>query len=235
MLRWFVFAGSLVFLVFGFSIACNLPTSDTIPTQIPTVPVTPQQPVESIKTPTATLEKGWRIYSDKDEGFEIALPSMWQALTKEQIAQSEEKAGLSLSGGGRYIFYGLDIFATSLAVVEGKSKVLPFGGSLSILKTNLTVKISLDGIEAQNVLNLGNDPNVAQPIFHKQVEVLTGQALKIKYTMKLPNRTEPVVFINYYLIRDNNLYCFTFETLPALIEKLEQNYDKMAYSFQFIR
>lgn len=213
----------------------NTPSPSATPAQppsestIPSIQPTEQQPAEPTKPPTATLEEGWSMYTDEDEGFEIALPDMWSTLTKEQI----EKTGINPGEGFKCIFYAVDIFSTSLAIAQGKPQVLEFVSSLSIVKKSTgTQKTSLAEIEEYNLHDLTAHPNVSQPIYHERIEFLCGEVLKFKHTKKLPNRTEPVVFVQYILIESNNVYCFTCETLPYLIEEFEPTYDKMVNSFR---
>ena len=179
----------------------------------------PVQP-DSVETPVSQLEPGWSIYRDEDAGFEIAKPDSWSLIKKEQLR-------LMSSAEHKCIYYTYDPLS--------KSEVLPYAGSFSIMIVPLKTETTLSAWTEQNRRDLETDPTVSQPVSIKQIELLTGEAVEIIYTCRLPNRTGPVVFRQYCFIKGKEIYMFTSETVPERVDKYSPVYQMMAESFRFLQ
>lgn len=162
-----------------------------------------------------TSEVEWTLHEEPEEGYEIILPSTWRVVTEE-----EEQPG----GGVTLIFYAVDPVSST--------RVLDCDGSFSIMKVSFPQEVSLAMYANEAVKDLEADPTTVKPVSIKQVELLAGEAVEFTYTKNYPHRTGPVIFIQYAIIKDKELYVLTSETTPELIEKYKPVFEKMAQSFQ---
>lgn len=213
------------------------PVPPTATPQSPTVTAEPATPsaspgealalegrIENVEHGYAvTLPEGW-LRIDADEEFMDALA---EELSGEQYAEVNETFGDQLQA---LIEAGVTLFAFRQSELGGD---FPTNANVISLPT---MGMSLDALETLNVSQLSQLPGVTSEVETERVELRSGEALHLTYTMERPTPAgEPLdVRIHQYLIQtDGEDHMLTVSGLEG-DENLANEAREMAASFEVL-
>jgi hypothetical protein len=185
---------------------------------------------------TGGTSNGQTSYNVASEGFAVAAPESWRAISVDQLTNNGELEAMFKETPAleRYAeaFRGpnspLKFFAMDPNIRNA------FATNLNITVEELPAGMTLDGYEQASRSQLQTLTNIVGEFGSERVELPAGQALRLTYQLKLTasGRLRTASTLQYIFVGGGVAYVLTYTTLPEFASDYEDEFAESARSFR---
>jgi len=185
---------------------------------------------------TATTATGLTNYEVGSAHFEIAVPQAWKAADAERVVASDEFEAAVAEAPT------LKPYLDALREPQGLLKFVAFDPNVrkgfatnaNVVVEPLAAGMTAEKYERTTLEQLELVPVVLGEIEHEKVELPAGDALKIRYRLKLAaaGGTKVVSTLQYVVVAARAAYILTYSALPELAGEYAQTFADSAEGFR---
>ena len=179
---------------------------------------------------------GTKVHSLEDQGFSVAVPSDWKAVTPGE-ALSEEELESFRSDNPEIASYidaisGPDSPIKFLAFDPDSKK--DFATNLNVVVLPLAAGVTFEQWAEAAVAEIEKLPSRAGPLEKDRVDLSAGKSLRLSYPQKFNVRSKDktISTLQYGVVGEGRAYVLTFTTLPEQTESYDPIFRAAADSFR---
>jgi hypothetical protein len=162
----------------------------------------------------ASLDPGWTLVTEAEDGFSIGLPRGWE--------ESQFDVGETIR------FQAID---GSDAATD-----FEFAPNLNVIAEPLPFALSLEDYIQANLSQLETQLQGVTGLQHRRISLPVGPTERIEYRFDLGGEEGEeflVSVVQFVFIRETTGYILTFETAPPQFDQYRQTFEQMASTFRF--
>jgi hypothetical protein len=192
--------------------------------------------------PEKKNDKGWPIYEQAADGFELAVPADWAAvdLTSKDLDMVMDLAVKANPDFGALAKMVRVQLATGMKFIAMDTKEFgtKFATTVNLVKTPVPPDSTTAAVVDDSLQMLSKLPSVEKPIKREQVKWNGIPAERLRYLMSvtLPDGKKiRVAMIQYALVKDSNVYALSLGTTEGEEKGLAETFQTIAQSFRLIK